>query len=363
MKNTIIVGKSTCFIDMPFGKKVDHQSGAEIDFDHIYTEAIKPAVEVSGLQCIRGDMEHSGGIIHTAMLARLLLSEFVIADLTLGNPNVFYELGVRHTAKPYSTIPIFATISELPFDVGFIRAIPYNLENGKLSEQSKKTLISAIKKRIDNSLHGPVSKDSPLFQLFDNFPGIEMSHEVTDVFRDRVKYSQEFKDKLLEARQKNSKDEVNKELKALQLELGDIKTTERGILIDLFLSYRDAEAFNEMLSLYNEFPSVLKDTMVARQQCAFALNRQGEWRKAVRILENVLSEFGGSAETYGLLGRIYKDRYNASEQESPEKEGYLDKAITTYTKGFESEPMDYYPGVNAITLLMIKSSPESNPLV
>ncbi len=75
--------------------------------------------------------------------------------------------------------------------------------------------------------------------------------------------------------------------------------------------------------------------------------------------EKVLADFGESAETYGLLGRVYKDRFNASKEDSPARTGYLDKAINAYTKGFEAEPMDYYPGVNAITLLVLKNDPAS----
>ena len=51
----------TCFVDMPFGRKVDPATGVEIDFDQIYKDGIKPAVEAAGLQCIRGDKEDSGG--------------------------------------------------------------------------------------------------------------------------------------------------------------------------------------------------------------------------------------------------------------------------------------------------------------
>lgn len=358
MDNESNGGKATCFIDMPFGKKTDPKSGVEVDFDQIYSEGIKPAVAAAGLECIRGDRERAGGIIHTAMFARLLLSEFVVADLTLGNPNVFYELGVRHTARPYTTIPIFATISDLPFDVSLVRAIPYELENGRLSGQAKQQLAKAIQARIETVLQGPLSKDSPLFQLFDEFPGIQMSHEVTDVFRDHVDYSEAFKDELESARRAGSKQQVRDRIRAIQSELGNLKAVERGILIDLFLSYRDAEAFDDMLSLYQEFPSELKDSMVARQQYGFALNRSGDWRKAIRVLEKVIADFGDSAETYGLLGRVYKDRYKAADTDDAAKPGYLEKAINAYTKGFEAEPMDYYPGVNAITLLVLKDTPQ-----
>ncbi len=65
--------RAMCFVDMPFGKKKDLASGKDIDFDHIYTTAIKPAIEDAGLEPLRGDEERTGGVIHTAMFAWLLL--------------------------------------------------------------------------------------------------------------------------------------------------------------------------------------------------------------------------------------------------------------------------------------------------
>ena len=186
--------KKLCFIDMPFGKKTDPRTGVEIDCDQIYEDAIRPAVEEAGLTCIRGDEERTGGIIHRAMFARLLLCDFVIADMTTANPNVFYELGVRHAARPYTTIPIFATIGAPPFDVACVRAIPYTLKDGRIEERAAQELRENIVRRIREALQGPVVQDSPLFQLFDGFPGIEISHELTDVFRDRVAYSARFRD-------------------------------------------------------------------------------------------------------------------------------------------------------------------------
>ncbi len=47
------------------------------------------------------------------MFARLLLSEFVVADLTLANANVLYELEARYAAKPFTTVPILANVSTL----------------------------------------------------------------------------------------------------------------------------------------------------------------------------------------------------------------------------------------------------------
>lgn len=355
--------KQVCFVDMPFGKKMDPKSGIEVDFDQIFRVGIEPAIKAAGLVAIRGDREETGGIIHTAMFARLLLAEFVIADMTSANPNVFYELGVRHAARPYTTIPIFATIGAPPFDVNMVRAIPYELTEGMLPREAAEALISAIHKRVERALRGPVAKDSPLFDLFPEFPGIEMSHELTDVFRDRVEYSDQLKNQLATAREKKPVEAAAEAIREIARSQGDPALLERGVLIDIFLSYRAVEAWDEMLFLYEQMPAEVQATALARQQLALALNRRsgpGDRDRAVRALEQLIHDHGESAETLGILGRIYKDRYREAKQSTdPAALGYLEHAIDAYTRGFEAEPADFYPGVNAITLLLQRGDEEA----
>lgn len=355
-------GVQTCFVDMPFGQKMDLKSGVEIDFDQIFESAIRPGVEQAGLQCIRGDQESTGGLIHEAMFARLLLSEFVVADMTTANANVFYELGIRHAAKPYTTIPIFATLGAPPFDVNMIRAIPYALDGGQIAQAAAAELATQIEKRIRNALDSPVS-DSPIYQLFKGYPTIELSHEMTDVFDDRIRVSEDFQRKLDTALQSEPKGEALTRVCALEASLGDMRVRGRETLMKLFLAYRDLEAFQEMLDLYDGFPGELKHSEIARQQRAFALNRRdepGDKDEAIRTLEKLRTERGDSAETGGLLGRIYKDLFRAAKKADDfAADGYLDEAIAAYTRGFESEPADYYPGVNAINLLIQKGTPNA----
>lgn len=356
-------GKQICFVDMPFGNKSDPSTGQSIDFDQIFETGIKPAIEQQGLVAVRGDQETTGGIIHKAMFARLLLAEFVIADMTTANANVFYELGVRHTAKPQTTIPIFATLAAPPFDVNMVRAVPYDLEDGKLTAQGASDLIAAIGARIQRALSGPLAEDSPLFSLFPNFPGIEMSHELTDVFRDRVEYADAFKDKLATARAIKPIEDARAALARIDAELGDAQLVERGVLVDLYLSYRAVEDVSAMIALYERMPPLVKDAALVRQQLAFALNRRnkdGDRARAQKVLEQLVEDHGVNAETQGILGRIYKDQYNeAKAAGSVRAGGFLELAIEAYTKGFEAEPLDYYPGVNAITLLLQKGDDDA----
>ena len=102
-----IVMKPLCFVLMPFGKKPDSR-GSIINFDSVYEKIISPAVLDARLEPIRADEEKVGGIIHKPMYERLILCEYAVADLTTANANVFYELGVRHAIRPWSTLLIFA---------------------------------------------------------------------------------------------------------------------------------------------------------------------------------------------------------------------------------------------------------------
>jgi hypothetical protein len=60
-----------CFVDMPFGQKSDRKSGLVVDFDQICNEGIKPAIEQCALEPLHGDEECTGGMIHSAIFARL----------------------------------------------------------------------------------------------------------------------------------------------------------------------------------------------------------------------------------------------------------------------------------------------------
>ena len=351
-----------CFVDMPFGQKPDLKSGVVVDFDQIYNKAIKPAIEECGLEALRGDEERTGGIIHGAMFARLLLAEFVVADLTLANPNVFYELGIRHAAKPFTTVPIFANVSALPFDVALVRAVGYQLKKGKLTKAAAQKLKSQLAKRLWDAISGATTHDSPLFQLIPKFPGIDLPDEVTETFKDRIRQAEEFREMLSSARAQPLREEREALLK-IRRDLGDLKTVQRSLLIELMSSFRDAEAFEELVELYNSFPGPLKEYVIVKQQFALALNRRNQSddrERALRILNELLKNRGPDSETLGVKGRIHKDTYKEATQAGRiTAAAALDDAIEAYTKGFEADPRDYYPGVNAINLLIQKGDAES----
>ena len=106
-----------CFVLIPLGRK-PNGPGASIDFDALYDQVIAPAIRAAGLEPIRADRDMTVGIAHRPMFERLILCDYAVADLTLANAAVFYELGVRHVLRPHSTVLLFASGRPLPDNVG-----------------------------------------------------------------------------------------------------------------------------------------------------------------------------------------------------------------------------------------------------
>ena len=339
-----------CFVLMPFGKKPAAE-GRLVDFDAVYDQLIQPAIVAAGLEPLRADEEMTGGVIHKPMYERLILCEYAIADLTTANANVFYELGLRHAVRPASTLLLFAQgLGQLPFDVAPLRAVPYQLgADAKPSANSRD--VDRVTAKLRDARQMMI--DSPVFQLLEGFPDIKRLK--TDVFRDRVQYSAGLRQKLTRAR-KEGIDAV----RAVEQQLRAVHDAEAGVVIDLFLSYRAVKGWEDMIALVQKMSAPLAATVLVQEQLGLALNRAGRGVEAERVLLDLLANRGPSSETYGILGRVYKDRWDAALKlgEKALARGLLGQAVEAYLKGFEADWRDAYPGVNAVTLMEIKEPPD-----
>jgi hypothetical protein len=345
-----MMNRPLCFVLMPFGKKPDG-TGGTVDFDAVYKEVISPAIEAAGMQPLRADEEMGGGIIHKPMFERLILCEYAVADLTTANANVFYELGIRHAARPWSTVLIYVDKARLPFDVAPLRAIPYQLAAGGTPADAE-DISAVIAERLDRARDAV--PDSPIYELVEDFPNVD--HTKTDIFRDQVQYSTSVKAKLAGAR--DAQDILA--IREIESELEPIEDQEAGIVVDLLLSYRAVRGWKEMISLTARMSAPLAETVMVQEQLAFALNRDGQGERAERVLLELLEKRGPSSETYGILGRVYKDRWDEalSSGRAAMARGLLRKAIDAYLKGFEADWRDAYPGINAVTLMEMTDPPD-----
>lgn len=133
------VQRASCFVLMPFADK----------FREVY-DSIKESLESEELniECNRADEFHQPHIIET-ILKRIVHSEYVIADLTESNANVFYELGLVHSVKDMEKVIILTQdMKYVPFDLRQFRCIPYEQSiagSKKLKEELVKTFKEASK--------------------------------------------------------------------------------------------------------------------------------------------------------------------------------------------------------------------------
>jgi hypothetical protein len=195
-----------------------------------------------------------------------------------------------------------------------------------------------------------------VFQLVDYLPTPNLDHQKTDLFREQVRYSEEAKRAFAGARKAKSVDGVEKVLAGLR----PTAELEVGILVDAMLSFRALEAWPRMVSFIEQLPRPLRQTVMVGEQLGFALNRAGRGDEAEAVLLAVLKDRGPSPETLGILGRVYKDRWqSALQSESAEEAGaLLDNAIEAYLHGFEADWRDAYPGINALTLMVVRDPPD-----
>jgi len=136
---------NTCFVIMPIGTQTI--GGITITEDKLrekYSYIIKNAILKANpsLEVIRADEELNPSSISNDIFTKLMHSRYVIADITYPNPNVFYELGIRHAIRP-GTILIREKVDfSIPFDISHLRHLEYTQEPSgmdKLAEQLKRT--------------------------------------------------------------------------------------------------------------------------------------------------------------------------------------------------------------------------------
>jgi tetratricopeptide (TPR) repeat protein len=342
---------------MPFGKK-RNAAGAEVNFDAVYADLIAPAIEAAGLEPIRADHEAIGGLIHKPMYEQLILCDYAIADLTTANANVFYELGLRHAARPCSTVLMYCKDgNQLPFDVGPLRALPYELGVDGAPANAAEDKAALVQTLLDvrQAVADASATDLPVFQLVEGSHPSEVDHAKTDIFRSQVKYAIDKKKALERARQQGIE-----ALRECQQQFGSLADLEAGVVIDLLLSYRAVRAWDDMIDLAAQMPGPLAATAMVQEQLALALNRAGRGEEAETILKDLLERRGPSSETYAILGRVYKDRWEAAlnDEDTSLANSLLEQAIEAYRKGFEADWRDALPGINAVTLMELKEPPD-----
>ena len=162
------------FIIRPFGAK------GGVDFDHVDEALIQPALRQIGIAGSTTTEIVEQGNIREDMFRLLVCADLVIADISIHNANVFYELGIRHGMRPNATFLLRANVDEYPFDLRTDRYLSYDQNDPAASVAP---LARALKATLDSS-----RVDSPVYQVLPNLraPDATALQVVPSDFREAV---------------------------------------------------------------------------------------------------------------------------------------------------------------------------------
>ena len=344
------------FVIMPFGKKKG-TDGSLYDFNAIYSMLIKPALEAAGFEAFRADEETTSGDILTDMFQELLLADLCIADMSIDNANVFYELGIRHAFRRRGIVHIQAGRGYMPFDVFNVRTIPYHITNEGVPDpaflEKDRAAISRVTR--DTWASDIDAIHSPIFNLLDGLPEPNRKALKTPLATGFWREYDEWKERVTVAqRQKRIGD-----ILLLTEEIRNPLIKEDAIA-EAGTALVDLERYELALTQYRKGLKVNARNQLFRQKEAFTLNRVGKVQEAIVKIENLLVDWPRDTEAIGFLGRIYKEMWLKSWKGIDKKElrlrtafdsyHWLLKSFQTYLRGYRLNLDEAYPGINALTL-------------
>nr|WP_129734444.1 hypothetical protein [Parabacteroides goldsteinii] len=223
-----------CFVIMKFGHTEEEQKHSLSKYENYIVPALIEA-GYSKEQIKRADSEaQKGGSMKEQIFENLFNSELVIADITGGNSNVFYELGIRHVFKKRGTIILTEKSQTIPFDLADDYIHQFELSLGTLTLE-KQTLTDLIQKRKSNYV------DSPVYSRLKELDENKISGN-----------TQPNKNKGITKPLEKENDELRKEISRLNEKLSE-KQTESGLL--------NFEVADKSLGLYGE--EIAKDLTIS----------------------------------------------------------------------------------------------------
>lgn len=303
--------RKLCFVVMGFGKKTDFESGRTLDLNATYEAIIQPAATNAGLRCIRADEVMHSGVIDTEMYEMLLRAELVIADISTGNVNAVYELGVRHALRPNSTIIMKEDKGRLYFDLDHVSTFQYQHLGVDIGARE------AI--RASRDLHALIEEvlvaqrpDSPVYTFLPKLQQPRLSDEEFAELLDEKEAEQERLSGYMCAGESASKDSRHSDAVTAYAAASQLKPNDPFIIQQLALA-----------TYKSEQPSVISALV-----------------NGLQIISVLQPDSSNDPETRGITGAMNKRLWLSTKDPAQ-----LDAAIRHYGRGFEFR-RDYYNGEN-----------------
>jgi tetratricopeptide (TPR) repeat protein len=340
------------FVVMPFGRKDG------IDFDEVYRALIVPALEGERFAVFRADEERRAGNIRTDMFQELLLADLVVADLSVDNPNVWYELGVRHALRARGVIQIQCRREYMPFDIYVDRTLRYHEKDGKPDPaflDSDRTALATLARETMAAWQG--RRVSPVYHLLPSLVEPDWKSLRVGEAREHWEAFEAWERRIEVARRANQPDDIlvlaeEAPTRALRLEARRKAGTALTSLGQFAMALHQFEAAL----------TIDATDVESRRQRAVTLGRLGSFDAARVFLRAVVDEHPEDPESWALLGSLEKSAWIAGwrlegartvedrRRDAAGEAGLLREAVAAYRTGFVKNPGHYYAGINMLTL-------------
>lgn len=317
--------RKVCFVIMGFGKKTDYESGRTLDLDATYEAIIRPAVEQAGLRCIRADEVVHSGVIDLEMYEMLLRADLVVADISTGNPNAIYELGVRHALCPNSTIVMKEDAGRLYFDLDHVSTFHYRHLGEDIGAREAGRASRDLRIIIEAALAAG-KPDSPVYTFL---PRLRRPMLTEEEFADLVD-----------------------EMEADQERLADLIRTAEKLAQDSD-HLGAASAFRAANTLKPNDPFIVQQLALNTYKSAQP-DQVSALIEGITIIAALDPDQSNDPETRGITGAMHKRLWLATRQPAQ-----LDLAIRHYRRGFEVRG-DYYNGENLATCYDMRAELQTN---
>ncbi len=351
--------KLHAFVAMPFGTKPD-ADGKPVDFNRIYDELLRPALEQAGLDVIRADEEQRAGDIRVDMFQELLMADLVLVDLTIDNPNVWYELGVRHALRARGVVLTLGPRGSKPFDIYTDRKLSYHLKDGAPDPAFLAADIAALATMTRATLDAFHERTvSPVYSLLPNLVEPDWKTLRIGTAREFWERYDAWAARIEAARKAEHPEDI--------LVLAD-EAPVTALRVDARLKAGKAllkgRHFHFALEQFETALAVDPANLDATRQRGVCLQRLGRADDARAAYQAILDDHPRDVETWSLLGRLDKDAWVAAwnrdgstpaqmRDDAAYEDALLLKAIGSYVTAFRADPGHYYSGINALTLLRL----------
>jgi hypothetical protein len=343
---------------MPYGVKPtqlgEGSAGpSAVNFDRLWEAAFRPAIESLHYDAVRADQD-LGALIINEMIERLAVSDLVIADMTIPNGNVYYEIGVRHAAKQRGCILISADWANPLFDLAQMRQLRYPLPATTVDDAG----AAAIAQVLRESIPGLARGESPFYAVLPGFPQLDAQRASS--FRNELEQLSAFQSAVAAARATPVPDCGERALALAAHYRG--KPMRSIVALDLLYLLRDCTDWDTTLKFIDDLPGEIRDMPIVKEQRALAQSKAGDHYTAIGGLTELIKLGGETSERRGLLGGRYKKLYSSikdpkSDKEIAEKAGFLNQAIFQYDRGMHADLNDYYPASNLARLYRARGRP------